>query len=404
MSFYRFIVRAALGAALCLAAVFLGNQVIARQACAAPGLPASQLVDACSRVLVVGGLEAWPYVNRSIAFLRLREFERALADAQRAVALGGGYEAYVGLGNVHASLGDFPSAIAAATKAIEIDPRSSVAFYNRASYRNLSGSQASAVADYGAAIAASANYDPHMRGASFEEAVDMGQRGPVAADIKVDPRLGPARYNRSVIFFKLGEFARAIEDLDEVIKLNDRFSPALSLRGWAHLKKGNLDMAIGDFTELAKSTPAAGYLLRGRVFAKKGDWDRAIADYDQSAAVEATAEIFALRANAYLEKRAFDQAITDFGAALEREPNRFGARLDRGVALYRKGDFARAIEDFDKALEIDPKSADALYDRGLAHERLRRAGRAFADYSAALALDRSLTGAEDGMRRTRSRP
>src|SRR5215211_514313 len=60
-----------------------------------------------------------------------------------------------------------------------------------------------------------------------------------------------------------------------------------------------------------------------------------------------------------------DDAIRDFNAALEIEPNLGFALLDRGLALHRQGKFDEALANYEKTIWLDRNSVDAYRNRAL---------------------------------------
>src|SRR5262245_17669687 len=65
------------------------------------------------------------------------------------------------------------------------------------------------------------------------------------------------------------------------------------------------------------------------------------------------------RGIAYLDKKDYDNAITDFDKAVELNPKLGYAFHKRGIAHIAMDKDDLAIEDFTKAVEADPDSYDA---------------------------------------------
>jgi tetratricopeptide (TPR) repeat protein len=70
------------------------------------------------------------------------------------------------------------------------------------------------------------------------------------------------------------------------------------------------------------------------------------------------------RGNAWFVKGMFDSAITDFTAAIQRDPTYLDAYRNRGLALHRSGDYDRALADFNYAIEHNPNGAPLYNARG----------------------------------------
>jgi tetratricopeptide (TPR) repeat protein len=91
--------------------------------------------------------------------------------------------------------------------------------------------------------------------------------------------LASAHRNRGLAYVKRGDYAGAVADFDEAIRLNPQFSFAYNSRGYAYAMKGDFDRAIADYNEAIRLDPRYGLALlnRGLAYFTKHDYDRAIA-------------------------------------------------------------------------------------------------------------------------------
>lgn len=78
------------------------------------------------------------------------------------------------------------------------------------------------------------------------------------------------------------------------------------------------------------------------------------------------------------------EAIRDFSAALEIDPNLGFARLDRGLAYHRQGKYDEALADYDRAIAADPNLVDAYRNRALIFAQRGRLPAAIADMKEAV--------------------
>ena len=93
--------------------------------------------------------------------------------------------------------------------------------------------------------------------------------------------------------------------------------------GLASLAMGNQEKAIEEFDQVLRIEPemAKAYNGRGIARTQHGDLDRAIADYDQALRIEPKlAYVYANRGSAWLGKKDHDKALADFNLALQLEP------------------------------------------------------------------------------------
>ncbi len=147
-------------------------------------------------------------------------------------------------------------------------------------------------------------------------------------------------------------------------------------------------------TAVAQSQPpisegkAEAYYNRGVAWQNKGQYDQAIADYGKALEINPRyAEAYSNRGAAWQSKGQYDQAIADYGKALEINPRYAEAYYNRGVAWQSKGRYDQAIADYGKALEINPRYAEAYSNRGNAWQGKGQYDQAIADYGKALEIN-----------------
>jgi tetratricopeptide (TPR) repeat protein len=92
----------------------------------------------------------------------------------------------------------------------------------------------------------------------------------------------------------------------------------------------------------------------------------------------------------------YDEAISEYTAAIELDPDLANAYLARGQAYYFKDKSLMAVADYSKAIELDPGYTAAYYSRGWAQLVNRAWDAAISDFSRAVELDPSLVRAYNG--------
>ena len=96
-----------------------------------------------------------------------------------------------------------------------------------------------------------------------------------------------AAYFESQAFDRQGEYEKAIEKLDEVIRLDPQCAVAYSSRGFAELHLGQNQRALQDYDEAIRLAPEAGdlynsYYNRGFVYSDLGQHRRGIQDFNEA--------------------------------------------------------------------------------------------------------------------------
>jgi tetratricopeptide (TPR) repeat protein len=140
--------------------------------------------------------------------------------------------------------------------------------------------------------------------------------------------------------------------------------PAFYNRGFARTEialaaegasKGDLDLAIADYTEAIRLKPdyATAYANRGTCYQFKYDLDRAIADFTEALRLNPT-DTFALgnRAAVLSTVKQYDRALADYDEAIGLEPDYAGHYEGRGLTYKRMGQDDLAKADYAKSEQL----------------------------------------------------
>jgi len=98
----------------------------------------------------------------------------------------------------------------------------------------------------------------------------------------------------------------------------------------------------------------------------------------------------------FTQQERYDEAVSEYTAAIELDPNLANAYLARGQAYYFKGKGLMAAADYSKAIELEPEYTAAYYSRGWAQLVNRAWDGAISDFSKAVELEPSLVRAYNG--------
>ncbi|MBD2253590.1 tetratricopeptide repeat protein [Nostoc parmelioides] len=153
------------------------------------------------------------------------------------------------------------------------------------------------------------------------------------------------------------ELEKALAESDEAIKLNPNDVDAYLDRAMIRHFSKDYAGAISDYEQAIKLRPrpkdVSVYSNSGKAHAELGDHTGAIAKYN---------------------------------TALTIDPNGVFSLFiynDRGLSYLALGDTKSAIADFNQAIQLAPESADSYYNRGLAQRRLGQKQAAIADFQKA---------------------
>jgi tetratricopeptide (TPR) repeat protein len=172
----------------------------------------------------------------------------------------------------------------------------------------------------------------------------------------------------AVISLSLAEeyFTNAI-----TIKPSDPF--AYMMRGIARSEKGDDDGALADLDEALKRDPKyfPALVRRAAFLRARNQPDRALADVDQAIAVDGREpSAYVERGVLYFTLRKFENAWKDLDRATSLGTREVIVDVMKGQILLEKNDTKKAYDAFVKALKVDPKRHDAYL--GLASVHLMR--------------------------------
>jgi len=251
-------------------------------------------------------------------------------------------------GIIYYQRGDLKQALAAFSRAIQMDSKSALAHTNRGLVRYKMGDMTGALSDHNQAI-------------------------------KLDPNLPEAYTNRGGVRLAQGDRDGALADHSKSIALNPKNVEAYSNRGLVRLAKGNADGAIQDFDKALELDP---YYPRGA----RSYTNRATAHLQKASTLKGQ-----------LAVKELTKGIKDCTNALILDPNLAEAYNIRGLTYMksvelnpsqaiRLGFHTKALGDFENAIRINPRLALSYLNRGILRVRLRNFTDALKDLRTAVKL------------------
>lgn len=138
-----------------------------------------------------------------------------------------------------------------------------------------------------------------------------------------------------------------------------------------HVEGKEYNQAIEECTKKIENgadsvNAAIAHFNRGRAYYLKGQLELAIADYTKTIELnpqDAEAEAYDYRGDAYREKGQHDQAIRDYTKAIQLNPKYAMAYSKRGFVYYiYKKQYDQAIADYSKAVELNMKMQSLYHD------------------------------------------
>lgn len=150
-----------------------------------------------------------------------------------------------------------------------------------------------------------------------------------------------------------------------------------------------LDDAIDYFTKKIEQFPkqAKWRYARAVAWTNKGEMKIAIADYTELIRLQPTAAYYHVRGICYHAEGEYAKAISDFNEAIRMNPKSARYLDSRSESWHALEEYARAIEDCEKAIHLEPNLVSAYTNRGRAREKLGQIALAADDYRNSIRLD-----------------
>ena len=241
--------------------------------------------------------------------------------------------------------------------------------------------------------------------------------------LALDARETLAYAHRGIAYRKLKDYERALADFDNVLVLDPKLDGANLLRSLTYHEFDESRRGLGNFDHLIEQNPddASAYVLRGMALSSLGEYERAIQNLNRALELDPNVEqAYAVLGHVYLEMGDLWRARDDLRHSLERDPNDIDiklllewivmciegpdpdtpARLDtmaamkplqytayvcRGVALALRERFDEALAELDRAIVLDPRKGGAFFWKCLTCAFLKR------DDDAVAALTQTMT-------------
>jgi tetratricopeptide (TPR) repeat protein len=323
----------------------------------------AQSVEHADRAVAIDPNYKWTYLTRGYAYVRLKQYDRALADFTEAIRLDEKWiDAYVYRGSVRSEfLKQYDKAVADFDAALRIDPKSAEAYFGRATALRSAGRLREAVAD-----------------------LDRLN--------ELRPNDIQALVGRATVLAESLQFDAAAKDYAKVIELQPTHGLAYYDRGRMHLRGLRYEKAIDDFTAALRlgtngPVPGATQIRRGEAYFALGtptnDADLLTkADRDFQAALAAGAkahEPAVARAIVHQRHSRAEQMAAELEQVLKADPTHAWARVSLAMAHLNLRRYKEAEQGAAKALTLPDAGPDAYYVRAAARLMQRQVDAAIPD-------------------------
>ena len=184
--------------------------------------------------------------------------------------------------------------------------------------------------------------------------------------LKLDPNNSLAIHNLATVKSISGEGESAEKLLSEAIEKNDKLPYPRAERAYQRLQKNDLVGALEDYNEVIKLDPkeAENFINRGLVKERMKDHDDALDDFSQAIKLDdKDPKAWACHGNVLSKLGRWKEAVEDYTVALSHDPKYGHALFNRGIAHQNTGNKSAACADLKAALKLGVKEAERLMPR-----------------------------------------
>ncbi|WP_439695447.1 tetratricopeptide repeat protein [Mucilaginibacter sp. AW1-7] len=317
------------------------------------------------------------YWNRAIAYGSTGEYQKAIADYNKAVPFNAGNNEnlstlYDNIALNERKIKQYKQAIEHGTKAISLNSQNGDAYWNRAAAHGQNGDYQQAVDDYTTAM--------YFNQEDPKELSNLYQfRGRNKRNLK--------------------QYKDAINDYNTSVKLNPDNGDAYWDRGLVYQRNGDYLLSANDFTKAMEFYQEDKQNLAILYDNRAGDEialrlpEKAIADITRAISLDPErGHLYWSRANFYTQNGECKQAIADYTKTIDyyKDDNKAQAILHYDIAtnLYILKDDPKVIDECAKAISLDPNFGESYFLRGKVYlKRLVNKDLAMKDFNRAIALD-----------------
>jgi tetratricopeptide (TPR) repeat protein len=192
-------------------------------------------------------------------------------------------------------------------------------------------------------------------------------------------------YSRALIQIEAGNYAQALELLNQALAADADAVDAYIYRGFVRVMVGDTEHALTDLNEALRRSPTAEvYKARAALRQRLGDHAGAIQDYDRALEqAEDDAESYRGRAEAYRMIGLYPAADYNYTQALAHNPQDGLVYRRRGELRLGVGEPELALADFTQAIALRPTDPEAYFGRAMVRSQLGDLDGAQADFEAA---------------------
>ncbi len=173
--------------------------------------------------------------------------------------------------------------------------------------------------------------------------------------IKLDPKYSEAYFKRGYVYTWLRKYSEALVDFNQVIAIDPNYLDGYLNRGWTQISLQNNQAALEDFNRAMRLNPnyAITHAHQGMAYLKLGNYEAALESSKQAIRLDPNNSYgYSIQANIFNALKDYQSAIKVSSIAILIDPDNFSAYTNRAIARTLISDYQGALADYQKSSEI----------------------------------------------------
>lgn len=275
------------------------------------------------------------YLDRAECEIDLKQFDEALADAAKVLALtdNKSYKAYYYKGKAEMEKGEYDKSIASLTAALEIRPRYADPYFTRGTVYLLQAYDKDEAHHHHSLTEALKNYDQF---------------------IELNKRSSEAFFDRGEVKMELHDYKGAIADFNKAISLKPDDYDAHTMKAICNYHFGYTEQALKEFDAIIRmdSSYVDAHFNKGIILIDLARYEEAIEEFDQVVKKDPEhADGYEKRGEAKFENGMIDEGCEDFKIAAEMGDEEAQYWLDHTCGKHKKKYKKKSSKDDEKSEE-----------------------------------------------------
>lgn len=185
------------------------------------------------------------------------------------------------------------------------------------------------------------------------------------------------------LFFYVKKYQESINNINNALKIDESMAKGYFLKGMCYKEMGDTALAVSSFQTACEQDNEYydAFVETGRLFALKRN-PLAIQYFNSALKINASStEVVYMIGKYYQDTKKYAQAIDMYEKLLKMDPKYKNALYNLGaITFVTTKDREKAIGYFTRAIDTDSQYAEAYFARGICYEELKDIDNAIADY------------------------